>query len=198
MADSATTAVTAVALAADGTDCTAGEAAIGVDAGGHAQGCFDVATQAELDAVPTHSHSGEVVASYRIEIFGHAGHDLFSIASTDYVSVPGTFSAVDNPFPAATAGTSRLWRVEVLFAVNHDRVITLRLHDPANTSTLWEQSFAGGHAPNTWWSWRTSPQFQAAFNQQALKRQFELQMKSSDTNTAYLGSVWVVAEDVKP
>jgi hypothetical protein len=208
-ADSATTAgsastagsaATAAQLAADGADCAAGEAAAGVDAAGAAQGCLDVATQTELDAVDTHSHSGEVVNSYRIQVYGHAGHDPFSINSTDYVQVPGTFAAMNLPFPAAAAGTTRYWRVEASFAVNHDRVITLRLHDPANSDTMWEHSFTGGHASNAWWSWGTTAQFFIAFPdvQQGWKRQFGLEMKSSDTDTAYLGSVWVIAEDVLP
>lgn len=41
---------TATALAADPTNCSAGNAPLGVDAGGVAQNCFDVATQTELDA----------------------------------------------------------------------------------------------------------------------------------------------------
>ncbi|MFQ5528655.1 MAG: hypothetical protein ACE5GX_20670, partial [Thermoanaerobaculia bacterium] len=44
-------AATATQLAADGTDCAAGEAALGVDQLGNSQGCHDVATQAELDSV---------------------------------------------------------------------------------------------------------------------------------------------------
>ncbi|MFH1726742.1 MAG: hypothetical protein ABII00_19205 [Elusimicrobiota bacterium] len=38
------------ALAADGADCPAGQAPLGVDASGAAYACFDVAIQAELDA----------------------------------------------------------------------------------------------------------------------------------------------------
>jgi hypothetical protein len=198
-ADSATTATTAGQLAADGSDCAAGEAAAGTDAAGNAEGCFDVATQGELDALPTHSHSGEVVDSHRIQVFGHVGHSAFSINSTDFVSVPGTTAAIDSPFPAAAAGTTRLWRVETSFAVFHDRVITLRLHDPANSQTIWEQSFTGGHAPNSWWSWGRSAQFSLdVMAVQGWKRQYELQIKSSDLDTAFLGSVWVVAEDVEP
>jgi len=50
---------TATALAANGANCAAGNAAAGVDTLGGAEGCFDVATQAELDAhaALTNAHS---------------------------------------------------------------------------------------------------------------------------------------------
>jgi hypothetical protein len=51
------TATKADALTTAGTPCTAGNAALGVDAGGNATGCFDVATQTELDA-----HTGSFTA----------------------------------------------------------------------------------------------------------------------------------------
>jgi len=44
-------ALTATALAANGANCPSGSAPLGVDASGATEGCFDVATQAELDAV---------------------------------------------------------------------------------------------------------------------------------------------------
>ena len=46
-------ATTSTALAANGANCAAGQAAAGVDASGAAEGCSDVATQAELDAIDT-------------------------------------------------------------------------------------------------------------------------------------------------
>jgi hypothetical protein len=42
---------TATALAANGANCSSGNAPLGVDASGAVESCFDVATQAELDAV---------------------------------------------------------------------------------------------------------------------------------------------------
>lgn len=42
-------ATTATALAANGSNCSAGSAPIGVDAAGNAESCFDVATQTELN-----------------------------------------------------------------------------------------------------------------------------------------------------
>jgi len=42
---------TATQLATDGTNCPAGEAALGVDQLGNTQSCYDVATQVELDNV---------------------------------------------------------------------------------------------------------------------------------------------------
>lgn len=49
--DTTGNAATATALAANGANCSAGSAPLGVDASGAAEGCFDVATQAELDAL---------------------------------------------------------------------------------------------------------------------------------------------------
>jgi hypothetical protein len=46
-------AATATALAANGANCAAGEAPLGVNASGAVEGCFDVASQAELE-----SHTG--------------------------------------------------------------------------------------------------------------------------------------------
>ncbi|MEW5951707.1 MAG: hypothetical protein GX447_01505 [Elusimicrobia bacterium] len=40
---------TATALAANGSNCSAGNSPLGVDASGNAEGCYDVATQAELN-----------------------------------------------------------------------------------------------------------------------------------------------------
>lgn len=48
---------TALALSANGTNCSAGSAPLGVDASGNAEGCFDVATQTELD-----NHTGQTAA----------------------------------------------------------------------------------------------------------------------------------------
>lgn len=49
-AGSAASATTASSLAADPADCSAGNAPLGVTASGAASGCFDVATQAELNS----------------------------------------------------------------------------------------------------------------------------------------------------
>lgn len=50
---------TSTALAANGANCSAGNAPLGVDASGAVEGCFDVATQTELDthAALTTAHS---------------------------------------------------------------------------------------------------------------------------------------------
>lgn len=54
-ADTSGNAGTATALAANGANCSSGSAPLGVDAAGAAEGCFDVATQVELDALDTTS-----------------------------------------------------------------------------------------------------------------------------------------------
>jgi hypothetical protein len=141
--------------------------------------------------------AGALVNSYRVQVFGHAGHTLFSTDSTSYVPVPGTFPAQISRFPAPASGTSRVYRVEVSFAVDWDRIIRLRLRDPWNERTKWEFSFQGGHAPNSWWSWNTTPRFTVEWPD-AWPRQHQLEMKNSDNTVAHLGSVWIVAEDIIP
>lgn len=58
---------TATALAANGANCAAGNAPLGVDASGAVEGCYDVATQAELDthtsATDAHSATSANTAS---------------------------------------------------------------------------------------------------------------------------------------
>lgn len=54
---------TATALAADPANCGAGNAPLGIDANGTAQGCFDVATQAELDTHTTSTSAHSATAS---------------------------------------------------------------------------------------------------------------------------------------
>lgn len=146
---------------------------------------------------PGAAPSGTLMNVYRAQIFGHAFHDSFYSTHTSYVEVPGTLSAQGGPsrFPEPAPGTQRRYRIEVSFAVNHDQTIYLRVRDPRNDITRWEASFQGGHAPNSWWSWGTStitPWWLP------WPRQHRLEMKCSDTSGAYLGSVWLVAEDIIP
>jgi len=141
--------------------------------------------------------SGAIMNVYRIQVFGHAAHSLFHCSSTTYTGVPSTYSATlfQNLVPPLPVGMERKYRVEVSFATNHDEMIYLRVHDPANNITDWEIDLQGGHAPNAWWSWGTesiSPGSNGPWN-----RQHHLEMKCSDAD-AYLGSVWIVIEDVIP
>ena len=145
-------------------------------------------------AAANHTHSGTLMNIYRVQVFGHAHHSSFYCTSTSYEAVPNTFAAQSGQFPAPVPGTQRRYRVEVSFAVNWDRVIYLRMRDPANNLVAWEHSFQGGHAPNSWWSWGTTPRF-SVWN--PWPRQYQLEMRASDTSGAYLGSVWIVAEDIQ-
>lgn len=52
------TAALATALAANGNNCPDGQAPLGIDAGGNAEGCYDIATQNELDAVTAGASNG--------------------------------------------------------------------------------------------------------------------------------------------
>ncbi|MBT3235162.1 MAG: hypothetical protein HN353_04365, partial [Bdellovibrionales bacterium] len=64
---------TATALATSGTQCSTGESFVGVDESGNAQGCFDVATQGELDDLPL--TSGGIVSSN----FDFAGNSIDNV-----------------------------------------------------------------------------------------------------------------------
>ena len=143
----------------------------------------------------TYTETAMLIGIYRIELFGHSAHSAFTCNSTEYQSVPGTFDAHWSlPVPPVPAGAQRYFRIETLFAVNHDRIIWLRMRDPANNLTNWEYSFQGGHAPNSWWSWGTTVRFQH-WNPWPCQNQLEI--KASDTSGAILGSVWLVVEDVQ-
>lgn len=59
-------AATASALAANGANCSSGQAPLGVNAAGAVESCFDVATQAELDAHvndATDAHAGTAITN---------------------------------------------------------------------------------------------------------------------------------------
>ena len=141
-----------------------------------------------------HTHSGMMVNAYRAQIFGHAAHDLYYTTSNEYLRVPNTRSAQHDQFPAPAPGTQRWYRLEVSFAVAHDQQIHLRMRDGTNNIIAWEHGFTGGYAPNTWWSWATTPRFT---RHRPWNRQHDLEMRAAASG-AYLGSVWLIAEDIVP
>jgi hypothetical protein len=120
----------------------------------------------------------------RIPIFGHAGHTTFMTSSTEYVDVPSTYSAV----AASIRGT---YRVEVVFAANHDRQMALRMFDPANPDHRpnWEFIFQAGHAPIDWWTFDTR-NFSSSID--PWQRQNTLQIRSLDGSLVNLASVHLV------
>lgn len=69
------TASTANALAADGVNCNAGEAPLGIDASGQSQDCYDVATQVEIDAhaAATSVHGATATPTASRIVLGTAG-----------------------------------------------------------------------------------------------------------------------------
>lgn len=70
---------TATALAANGSNCSSGNAPLGVDASGVSEGCFDVATQAELDA-----------ASSGAGGWTDNGAEIYTTTTTDLVGIGTT------------------------------------------------------------------------------------------------------------
>lgn len=72
-------AATASALAANPGDCSAGNSPLGVTASGAAEGCFDVATQAELN---THKSSTDHDARYALLGHNHSGVYLSTSGGT--------------------------------------------------------------------------------------------------------------------
>jgi hypothetical protein len=73
---------TATALDGNPTDCNAGQAPLGIDAGGAAQGCFDVATQTELD-----NHLNDASAAHAASAISFT--PVGTIAATDVQAALG-------------------------------------------------------------------------------------------------------------
>lgn len=130
--------------------------------------------------------SSKYTTGGRIPIFGHAAHEPFKTNSQDYVPVPGTFASGDGALQKYTV------RFEVMFAVNWDCSIGLRMRDPANNITAWEITLKGGHASNDWWSFVTTPA--ALITRDPWSRQYCLEMKTDDQRGAILGQVvlWII------
>jgi diaminopimelate epimerase len=89
--NSAGTAGTATALAANGANCSAGNAPLGVDASGAAEGCFDVATQAELNThtsdTAAHSATSANTASRIVMRDGSGNFSAGTIGATTGLTV---------------------------------------------------------------------------------------------------------------
>src|SRR5438045_7791964 len=86
-------ATTATALAANGANCSAGNSPLGVDASGAAEGCYDVATQAELDAHTTATTAhGSTSANTASAIVQRDGSGNFS-AGTITAALTGNAAA---------------------------------------------------------------------------------------------------------
>lgn len=83
---------TATALAANGSNCSAGSAALGVDASGAAEGCFDVWTEAEntaaayLTANQTITLSGDVTGSGATSITTAISTDAVDLTMIDNIA----------------------------------------------------------------------------------------------------------------
>lgn len=99
---------TATALAANGLNCAAGQSPLGIDADGAVEGCYDVATQVELDAVILAAGSSIILDLADNGVNESAGlgeiatlgdtANIFSESSTDKLLI-----TVSNPWPTATA-----------------------------------------------------------------------------------------------
>ena len=136
-----------------------------------------------------------LIGSYRIELFGHSAHSAFTCNSTEYEAVPGTFDAHWTlPVPPVPAGAQRYFRIETSFAVNHDRIIWLRMRDPANNLTNWEYPSRADTLPTVGGVGELTVRFKH-WNRGPPANQLEI--KASDTSGAILGSVWLVVEDVQ-
>ncbi len=81
----------------NGANCSAGNSPLGVDASGAVEGCFDVATQAELDALPT------------IQVKTSA--ELQSEACASYATTPCTrYNSDDDDLYTSTGSAVGQWR----------------------------------------------------------------------------------------
>jgi len=134
----------------------------------------------------------KLIKGARIPIFGHAKHTVFECNSSAYIDVPDTYSAAFNEEGRGS------YRIEVVWATDHNRSIALRMFDPANPQSPpnWEFEFKGGDAPNTWWNFATTNVFGPGDD--PWPRQNTLQMKTLDGSQAFLGSVVIVVEDFTP
>jgi len=86
------TAQTASAWAANGTNCAAGNSPLGVDALGGTEGCFDAATQAELDAHASAAAHGATAANTVSQIVARDGSGSFT-AGTITAALSGLASS---------------------------------------------------------------------------------------------------------
>lgn len=127
----------------------------------------------------------------RIPIFGHAAHSPFACNSTEFIEVPNTYSS-------SVSSINGKFRLEVVFATNHDQSIAIRMFDPANPALppTWSFEFKGGHAPNSWWNFQVTDTFDMSFD--PWPRQSTLQMKSVEGSQSILGSVVIVVEELSP
>jgi len=75
------------ALAANGANCPSGSSPLGVDASGVAESCFDVATQAELDALSTAGGWTDGGAN----VFTTTSTDTVGIGTTDPTAINGNY-----------------------------------------------------------------------------------------------------------
>lgn len=132
------------------------------------------------------------VVGARVPIFGHAAHDPFAFASTEFVDVPNTYSS-------SFSSLRGRCRLEVVFATNHDQSIEIRMFDPANPSfpPVWLFELKGGHAPNSWWNFQVTDGFSLSW-QDPWPRQNTLQVRSPGGTPAILGGVVLVVEDIVP
>lgn len=142
------------------------------------------------------SIKGQLAASYRIQMFGHAAHTIFETTSQEYVVIPGTECAGIS-LPSVAEGANRYFRIELSFAGNHDDLVWLRSFDSANSITDWELKFKAGHYPIKGWSWGTTPRIKF-FTTPHLpwQRQHHLELKTDDSRGVKLGGAWVVVEDI--
>ena len=140
--------------------------------------------------------TGGLAATYRIRMFGNAGHSRFCTDSSSYIPIPDTTCA-GILLPSPSTGAQRYYRIEVLFAATNECQIWLRSHDPSNEVSAWEVKFSGGQSnPNTWWNWRTTQRFAPESPNIPWQRQMQLEMKTECSDGAKLDGVWLIAEDI--
>ncbi|MBI2679371.1 MAG: hypothetical protein HYX28_11375, partial [Candidatus Koribacter versatilis] len=97
------TAATSTKLAANGSNCAAGEAALGVDEFGAAEGCYNVATQTELDAEATTRAADDAGTLASAKTYADAG-DVTTLASAKTYADAGDAATLASAKTYADAG----------------------------------------------------------------------------------------------
>lgn len=101
---------TADALFANGANCSAGNSPLGVDASGAAEGCFDIATQTELNthtsATSAHGVTGSIVGSSDSQTLTNKSISGLTNTITNLDDDQVLFDDADSNFIATTIGAA--------------------------------------------------------------------------------------------
>jgi hypothetical protein len=142
-AGSATTATTAGALSADGTNCSAGQAPLGVDASGNSQSCFTpTATQVDIDGDGTREVSLSASTLYADpDEDGKPSYKFSSTALSFDTNEDGTYAGQFGETGGYSSSTFMLvsdLSAELVADNNEDGTGSARLRVEGKNSLVWD------------------------------------------------------------